>query len=114
MAEQNLVEVRGLKKWFPVQKGFIERLVTRQRQFVHAVDGVDFDIRRGEVFGLAGESGSGKTTTGRLILRLVEPTAGSVLFDGVDLAALSRRRCAACASACRSSFRTPLPRSTHA
>ena len=89
MAEQNLVEVRGLKKWFPVQKGFIERLVTRQRQFVHAVDGVDFDIRRGEVFGLAGESGSGKTTTGRLILRLVEPTAGSVLFDGVDLAALS-------------------------
>jgi len=89
MAEQNLVEVRGLKKWFPVQKGFIERLVTRQRQFVHAVDGIDFDIRRGEVFGLAGESGSGKTTTGRLILRLVEPTAGSVLFDGVDLAALS-------------------------
>jgi peptide/nickel transport system ATP-binding protein len=89
MAEQNLVEVRGLKKWFPVQKGFIERLVTRQRQFVHAVDGIDFDIRRGEVFGLAGESGSGKTTTGRLILRLVEPTAGHVLFDGVDLAALS-------------------------
>jgi peptide/nickel transport system ATP-binding protein len=89
MAEQNLVEVRGLKKWFPVQKGFVERLVTRQRQFVHAVDGIDFDIRWGEVFGLAGESGSGKTTTGRLILRLVEPTAGSVLFDGVDLAGLS-------------------------
>ncbi len=85
----NLVEVRGLKKWFPVQKGFIERLVTRQRQFVHAVDGVDFEIRRGEVFGLAGESGSGKTTTGRLILRLVEPTDGSIVFDDVDLAALS-------------------------
>ena len=67
---ENLVEVRGLKKWFPVQKSFIERLVTRQRQFVHAVDGIDFDICRGEVFGLAGESGSGKTTTGRLILRL--------------------------------------------
>jgi len=85
----NLVEVRGLKKWFPVQKSFIERLVTRQRQFVHAVDGVDFEIRRGEVFGLAGESGSGKTTTGRLILRLVEPTEGSIIFDGVDLAAVS-------------------------
>ncbi len=85
----NLVEVRGLRKWFPVQKSFIERLVTRQRQFVHAVDGVDFEIRRGEVFGLAGESGSGKTTTGRLILRLVEPTEGSVVFDGVDIAALS-------------------------
>jgi peptide/nickel transport system ATP-binding protein len=84
----NLVEVRGLRKWFPVQTGFIERLVTRQRQFVRAVDGVDFEIRRGEVFGLAGESGSGKTTTGRLILRLVEPTEGSVVFDGVDLIAL--------------------------
>jgi peptide/nickel transport system ATP-binding protein len=85
----NLVEVRGLKKWFPVQKSFIERLVTRQRLFVRAVDGIDFEIRRGEVFGLAGESGSGKTTTGRLILRLVEPTEGSIVFDGVDLAALS-------------------------
>jgi len=85
----NLIEVRGLKKWFPVQKSFVERLVTRRQQFVHAVDGVDFEIRRGEVFGLAGESGSGKTTTGRLILRLVEPTEGSILFEGVDLAALS-------------------------
>jgi ABC-type oligopeptide transport system ATPase subunit len=89
MTEQNLVEVRGLKKWYPVQKSFIERLVTRQRQFVRAVDGIDFEIRRGEVFGLAGESGSGKTTTGRLILRLVEPTQGHIFFDGVDLAELS-------------------------
>jgi peptide/nickel transport system ATP-binding protein len=89
MTEENLIEVRGLKKWFPVQKSFIERLVTGQDQFVRAVDGVDFEIRRGEVFGLAGESGSGKTTTGRLILQLVEPTAGEVIFDGTDLTALS-------------------------
>ena len=89
MEALNLVQVLDLKKWFPVQKGFIERLVTRERQFVHAVDGISFEIKRGEVFGLAGESGSGKTTTGRLILRLVEPTQGSILFDQVDLARLS-------------------------
>jgi peptide/nickel transport system ATP-binding protein len=87
---ESLVEIRGLKKWFPVEKSFIERLMTRQRQFVHAVDGIDFEIRRGEVFGLAGESGSGKTTTGRLILRLAEPTAGNISFDGVNLTLLGK------------------------
>lgn len=89
MTGQNLIEVRRLKKWFPVQKSFIERLVTGQNQFVRAVDGVDFEIRRREVFGLAGESGSGKTTTGRLILQLVEPTEGEIIFDGKDLVGLS-------------------------
>jgi peptide/nickel transport system ATP-binding protein len=88
MTDQNLVQVVDLKKWFPVQKGFIERLVTRERRFIHAVDGVSFEIKRGEVFGLAGESGSGKTTTGRLILRLTSPTDGRILLDGQDLAQL--------------------------
>ncbi len=83
-----LVEVNGLKKWFPVQKGFMETLLARRIDYVRAVDGVDFDIKRGEVFGLAGESGSGKTTTGRLILRLIEPSAGHIRFDGAEMSSL--------------------------
>jgi peptide/nickel transport system ATP-binding protein len=83
-----LVEVRNLKKWFPVQTSFIETLIARRVDYVRAVDGISFDIRRGEVFGLAGESGSGKTTTGRLIVRLVEPTEGQILFEGTDIATL--------------------------
>ena len=63
----NLVEVRDLRKWFPVQTSFVETLLARRIDYVRAVDGISFDIRRGEVFGLAGESGSGKTTTGRLL-----------------------------------------------
>ncbi|MBN1976568.1 MAG: ABC transporter ATP-binding protein [Anaerolineae bacterium] len=82
--KENLVEVQDLKVWFPVQKNLVERMLTREHLFVHAVDGVSFEIRRGEVFGLAGESGSGKTTTGRAIVRLEKPTDGRVWFEGED------------------------------
>ena len=77
----NLVEVRDLVKHFPVRGGILQRTVG----MVQAVDGVSFDIRRGETLGLVGESGCGKTTVGRLLLRLIEPTSGAIRFDGVDL-----------------------------
>jgi len=79
-----LVEVRGLKKHFPIRRGFLGRRVGA----VRAVDGVSFWVRRGETLGLVGESGSGKTTTGRTLLRMIEPTAGSVHFDGADVFAM--------------------------
>ena len=88
--DQNiLVKVEGLKKHFPVQTDFLSSLFGGEIQHVRAVDGVSFNIKRGEVFGLAGESGSGKTTVGRLILRLTDITEGSVVFDGIDMKTLS-------------------------
>ena len=81
---QQLVEVRGLKMWFPIMRGILQKHVAD----VKAVDGLNFDVFQGETLGLVGESGCGKSTTGRAILQLYKPTAGSVLFEGADLVAL--------------------------
>jgi peptide/nickel transport system ATP-binding protein len=81
-----LVSLRNIKKWFPVHRGFLANILARgEPEYVRAVDGVSFDIKRGEVFGLVGESGSGKTTVGRLALRLLDPTEGQVVFDHIDI-----------------------------
>jgi oligopeptide/dipeptide ABC transporter ATP-binding protein len=79
-----LVEIRDLVKHFPIHGGVLQRTVAN----VQAVDGVSFDIFKGETLGLVGESGCGKTTVGRLLLRLIEPTSGSIRFDGTDISAL--------------------------
>ncbi len=84
----NLVEVTNLKKWFPIRGGILSRVVAN----VKAVNDVSFAVKKGEVLGLVGESGSGKTTVGRTILRLIEPTEGTISFDGQDITHLPKNQ----------------------
>jgi len=85
--KKDLIEVKNLVKYFPIRGGLLQRVVA----WVQAVENVNFTIREGETLGLVGESGCGKTTVGRTILRLIEPTGGSVLFDGQDVFKLQGR-----------------------
>src|SRR5512144_603302 len=80
--KEKLLEVRALKMWFPIYRGILQRHVAD----VKAVDGISFDVYKGETLGLVGESGCGKSTTGRAILQLYRPTSGQVVFGGQDLA----------------------------
>jgi peptide/nickel transport system ATP-binding protein len=83
-----LLEVRGLQTYFPIRRGLLQRKIAD----VQAVDGIDLDVLRGETVGLVGESGCGKSTAGRTIIRLIDPTAGSIVYDGTDISTLSEKQ----------------------
>ncbi|MCL7395768.1 MAG: ABC transporter ATP-binding protein [Thaumarchaeota archaeon] len=83
--EKHILSVDNLGKWFPMRRGFLGSLRGIKQSYLHAVDGVSFDIERGTVFTLVGESGCGKTTTGKLILRLLDPSFGKVYFEGKNI-----------------------------
>ena len=86
MSAPPLLDVRNLQTWFPIRRGLLQRITGH----VKAVDGVSFTLARGETLGLVGESGCGKTTVGRTLLRLIEPTGGQVLFEGRDVIEIGR------------------------
>ncbi|MBC5768602.1 ABC transporter ATP-binding protein [Ramlibacter albus] len=98
-----LLKVRNLQKHFPVHGGVLKRVVGK----VHAVDGVSFDIAPGETLGLVGESGCGKSTTGRCVLRLIEPTGGEVFFEGKDVLAQDKEQLRALARDMQIIFQDP-------
>ncbi|OLD55137.1 oligopeptide ABC transporter ATP-binding protein [archaeon 13_1_40CM_2_52_13] len=88
---EEVLKIEDLRKWYPLRRGFFETLLSRDELNVKAVDGISFTVRKGEVLALAGESGSGKTTTGKVLLRLVKPTSGSIFFQGKDITKLSEK-----------------------
>jgi oligopeptide/dipeptide ABC transporter, ATP-binding protein, C-terminal domain len=88
-----ILSVKNLKKYFEPHQSFAQSIAgTGQKKLIKAIDGISFDIRRGEIFGLIGESGSGKTTTGKLVMKLLEPTSGQMFFNGEDVTHLDKEK----------------------
>lgn len=92
VAGQSLLRVSGLKVHFQCRSGFLSSLISKEAALIRAVDGINFELGRGEILCLAGESGSGKTTTGKAALRLLEPTEGEIIFKGEDVRSFNRSR----------------------
>ena len=103
---QPLLLVRDLKKHFPARG----HVLTSRREMVQAVDGVSFSVMKGATLGVVGESGCGKSTTARLLLHLIEPDAGDIVFDGEVSARHRGLPCASCGCRCRWCFRTAIRR----
>lgn len=86
--EDYILQIKGLKKYFDVSEG----ILPGDKQYLKAVDGIDLNIKRGDTLGIVGESGCGKSTTGNLVMNMLEPTEGQIIFDGEDIHSLSKRR----------------------
>jgi len=91
-SDKPLLDVENLRVYYPVRGPLIQKIFQREKLSVHAVDGVSFTLKPGEIFGLVGESGCGKTTTGRAVLRLVDSTSGSIKFEGMNITTLKEER----------------------
>jgi len=92
MKDQAILKVENLKTYFPVRKNLINFILSRKVEYVRAVDDVSFSVGEGDILGIVGESGCGKSTMGRTILRLVEPTAGKIYYEDIDITSLSRKK----------------------